>query len=291
MKAEHNIVITTSPPHSTQLIGLRLKKEFPEIKWIADLRDPWTDIYYYDKFYPTFLSKFIDKRFEKIVLKDADTIITVGESLKRLFSKKVRDISGKVTVITNGYDEEDFEGADAKKPGEFTISYIGTLSGAYPVRGFIAALNVLTEKGISFRLKFTGVVSREQKELIISTVGITNVEFISFSAHSTAVKNMLDSTALLLIIPDHQSSRSIITGKLFEYLASGNPVICLGPVDGDAAGILQETGHGKTFDYNDSEGISEYLIFLSSNPELTEKISPTIYSRENLVKKVIALLK
>ncbi|MCX6259521.1 MAG: glycosyl transferase family 1, partial [Bacteroidia bacterium] len=88
----------------------------------------------------------------------------------------------------------------------------------------------------------------------------------------------------------HLSSRSIITGKLFEYLASGKPVICLGPVDGDAAKILEETGHGKTFDYNDSAGISEYLTILSSNPEITEKVPHTIYSRENLVKKVIALL-
>ena len=50
-------IITTSPPHSTQLIGLKLKKKFKELKWIADLRDPWTDIYYYDMFYPTWIKK------------------------------------------------------------------------------------------------------------------------------------------------------------------------------------------------------------------------------------------
>ena len=230
------------------------------------------------------------RSYEKSVLKSADRIITVGNSLKELFSSKIPGIKEKIEVISNGYDEEDFAGIDASKPEIFTISYIGTLSGSYPVRGFITAIKMLTEKGISFRLKFTGVVSREQKELIISTVGSSNVEFISFSAHSTAVKNMLDSSVLLLIIPDHKSSGSIITGKLFEYLASGKPVICLGPADGDAAVILEETGHGKTFDYNDSEGISEYLIFLSSSPEVTEKVSPSIYSRENLVKKVVELL-
>ena len=58
-------VITTSPPHSTQLIGLKIKKKYPEIKWIADLRDPWTDIYYYKQFYPTLLSKRIDAGYEK----------------------------------------------------------------------------------------------------------------------------------------------------------------------------------------------------------------------------------
>ncbi len=173
------------------------------------------------------------------------------------------------------------------KPEILTISYVGTLSGSYPVRGFLNALKPLIEKGISFRLRFTGVVSPEQKEMIISAAGQSNVEFIPFSKHLTAIRNMLDTSALLLIIPDHQSSRSIITGKLFEYLASGKPVICLGPADGDAAEIIEETGHGKTFDYDDSERISEYLISLTSNPEITEKVSPSIYSRENLVKKVV----
>jgi glycosyltransferase involved in cell wall biosynthesis len=194
-------------------------------------------------------------------------------------------------VISNGHDEEDFSRLTASKPDIFTISYVGTLSGSYPIIGFLKALKPFIEKGISFRLRFTGVVSPEQKELISSATGPSNIEFIPFSAHSTAVRNMVDASALLLIIPDHQSSRSIITGKLFEYLASGKPVICLGPVNGDAAGIIQETGHGKTFDYDDSEGISEYLIFLSSSPEITEKVPPEIYSRENLAKRVIALLK
>jgi glycosyltransferase involved in cell wall biosynthesis len=284
-------IITTSPPHSTQLIGLKLKRKYPGIRWIADLRDPWTDIYYYEKFYPTFLSKRIDSAYEKEVLRSADRIITVGNSLKELFSSKIPGIIEKIEVISNGYDEEDFAGLTPSKPEILTISYVGTLSGSYPVRGFLNALKPLNEKGISFRLRFTGVVSPEQKEMIISAAGQSNVEFIPFSKHLSAIRNMLDTSALLLIIPDHQSSRSIITGKLFEYLASGKPVICLGPVDGDAARILEETGHGKTFDYDDSERISEYLISLTSNPGITEKVSPIIYSRENLVKKVIALLK
>ena len=127
-------IITTSPPHSTQLIGLKLKKKYPGIRWIADLRDPWTDIYYYEKFYPTFFSKKIDSAYEKKVLKSADRIITVGNSLKELFSSKIPDIEEKIEVISNGYDEADFSGLIASKPDIFTISYVGTLSGSYPCR-------------------------------------------------------------------------------------------------------------------------------------------------------------
>jgi len=286
-----NHLITTSPPHSTQLIGLKLKKRFPGIRWIADMRDPWTDIYYYEKFYPTFLARSIDRAYEKKVLKSADRIITVGISLKEIFSSRVPGIEGKFEVVPNGYDEDDFKGYDSTDPEIFTISYIGTLAGIYPVNGFLNALGRLTDNGVDFRLKFTGVVSPEQKGLIMLSAGISNVEFIPYSDHSTAVKNMLRTNVLLLIIPDHESSGSIITGKLFEYLAAGKPVICLGPVDGDAARILTETGHGKTFDYDDSTGIAEYLKTLALNRGINVKAPPQGYSRENLVKKVIALLK
>ena len=79
LKERISAVISTSPPHSSQLIGLKLKKIFSGIQWIADLRDAWTDIYYYELFYPTFISKMIDRHFEKSVLKNADKIIITSK--------------------------------------------------------------------------------------------------------------------------------------------------------------------------------------------------------------------
>jgi len=101
---------------------------------------------------------------------------------------------------------------------------------------------------------------------------------------------MLNSSVLLLIIPDHQSNKSIITGKIFEYIASGRPIICLGPSDGDAAEIIRTGGYGKTFDYRDSKGIYEYLIQLISGKAITQKNSNAFYSRRELTKKIIPLL-
>lgn len=101
---------------------------------------------------------------------------------------------------------------------------------------------------------------------------------------------MLETSILLLIIPDHQSNRSIITGKIFEYIASEKPVICLGPPDGDAAEILKETGHGITFEYNDSKGISEYLTTLNTDNLIKGKTSSKDYSRTELTKKVVSIL-
>ena len=283
-------IITTSPPHSSQLIGLKLKRNFPQIKWIADLRDPWTEIYYYDQFYPTFISKWIDRAYEKRVLQNSDRIITIGNSLKTSFSLLVKGISEKTVVISNGFDAEDFAGINPASPEVFTVSYIGTLSDIYPIDGFLDALTLVRKNGNKVNLRFVGTVSQKQKEVILKKSGDSAVEFVNYVDHESAIKFLMGSSALLLIIPDHKSNRSIITGKLFEYIASCKPVICLGPVDGDAADILKETGHGNTFLYNDEEGISSCLKELISDNSIKEKSPAEIFSRVRLTKKVADVL-
>ncbi|MCE5348262.1 MAG: glycosyltransferase family 4 protein [Bacteroidales bacterium] len=283
-------IITTSPPHSTQLIGLKLKKKYPEIKWIADLRDPWTDIYYYDQFFHTPYARKIDGNYEKKVLKTADRIITVGQSLKNLFCAKLPGIENKTEVITNGYDENDFIGLSPSNPEILTISYIGTLSDSYPVSGFIEAFKSLVSNGYKIQLRFVGTVSPGQKNLILSEIDNSLVQFLPFVNHQDAIKYMMGSSALLLIIPDHQSNRSIITGKLFEYLASGKPVLCIGPEDGDAAGILSSTSHGICAGYDDNEGIRRIIKNCYEASSQEGKSAPAEFNRVNLTKKLASLL-
>jgi glycosyltransferase involved in cell wall biosynthesis len=287
-KIDH--VITTSPPHSTQLIGLRLKKKYPGIKWVADLRDPWTDIYYYSMFYHTSPAKYIDSKLEKKVLSGADKIITVGRSLKELFSGKAEGLSGKIEVITNGYDEDDFSGMGNINKGIFTISYIGTLSEAYPLKGFLYSVASLRQNGKRVKLRFVGSVSPGRKNLILSNSVTEDVEFIDYVDHSTAIKYMKESSALLLIIPEHLSSKSILTGKLFEYIATGNPVICLGPPDGDAAETLTSSATGKTFNYNDISAITEFLGFLEDGGFSVGKAPVKDFSRRSLTRDLVMLL-
>jgi glycosyltransferase involved in cell wall biosynthesis len=289
---QHKIenVITTSPPHSTQLIGLKLKKEFPSIKWMADLRDPWTDIYYYNQFYPTLVSKLIDGSYEKEVLRKADRIIVVGESLKQIFSGKVPGADRKISVITNGYDEADFIGEEPEKPSVFTITYVGTLSDIYPIGGFLDALDMFRSEGRRFILQFIGLVSERQKKLLKSKLSDQELVLVPYVDHSESIRYMRGSSVLLLIIPDHSSNKSIITGKLFEYLASFRPVICLGPVDGDPASILKETGHGITTDYTDTKTIGDQLKkLISQNDQPMNQIS--VFSRSTLTGKLAEVLK
>ncbi|MFO7574578.1 MAG: hypothetical protein R6W67_05430 [Bacteroidales bacterium] len=285
-----NTVITTSPPHSTQLIGLKLKNRYPEINWIADLRDPWTDIYYYREFYPSLPAKMLDKRLEVKVIAGADHIITVGDSLSELFSGKHSSVSGKISVIRNGYDPADFTGLTPQKPRVFTISYTGTLSDSYNLTGLIAALRELENNGKVYRLRFTGYVSGKQRELLRICLPSARVEFHDYCSHPDAIREMLISSVLLLLIPEHKSSRVIITGKLFEYIATGKPVICIGPVDGDAASIVSGLGNGVAAGYNDHEALREFLEEAIAGRIPDREYLPEEFSRKDGAEKLSELI-
>jgi glycosyltransferase involved in cell wall biosynthesis len=284
-------IITTSPPHSTQLIGLNLKKKYRFIKWTVDLRDPWTDIYYYKQFYPTLISKAVDVRYEIRVLKRADNIITVGESLKTLFSSKVNNIEKKIRVITNGYDESDFKEVPKVIPKKFTITYVGTLSDIYPIEGLVPALKTFQNEGKDFILRFVGTVSEKTKKMLVNEIPDNFLDFLPYVAHSEAIKYMSVSSLLLLIIPLHQSNKIIITGKLFEYMASSKPILCLGPSTGDAASIINSVHAGETFNYFDSEGIYDFLVQCVNKLPQSDLNEKLLYSRKELTRKLSEILK
>lgn len=289
-KEEIRHIITTSPPHSTQLIGLKLKKKFPSIKWIADLRDPWTDIYYYSKFYPSLFSRKLDLYYERSVLEKSDEIITVGKTLKNSFLQEHNIDENKITVITNGFDESDFEAETSIRPGKLIITYVGTISESYPITGLIGALKDLYEKKIDFTLRITGDLSQNIRNLITSEIPASSVEFTPYLEHSLAVKSIMDSSVVILIIPDHKSNKGILTGKLFEYLASGVPVLCLGPADGDAAEIIDNCKAGITIGYYESDKISDFIINISRYSAFIDKNAINDFSRFNLTKKVASVL-
>lgn len=282
-------VITTSPPHSTQLIGLRLKKRFPGIKWIADLRDPWTDIYYYKKFLHTPLARYIDRRYERKVLEVCDRLITVGPSLAALFESRSKGVTSKTEVVYNGYDEADFTAKNATPSEHVQITYTGTISDQYPMEGIIMALGNLSARGSmpGLRLRFIGSVHEKWKTGLQETLP-GKVEFIDYLPHAESIDHLLTSRLLLLVIPENSNNRVIITGKLFEYLRTGIPILCIGPPDGDAAGLILENNAGLVLDYNDVNGIESALTELSARAISRPVVER--YSKESIAEHIIRLL-
>jgi len=283
-------IVTTSPPHSTQLIGLKLRKKYSGIKWIADLREPWTDIYYYHLFYPTIIPKAIDRYYERSVLKDADLITTVGPSIANHFRAKKAAAPEKIRVLYNGYDDSDFMDIEMQKPDNFSIAYTGTLSESYPVDGFLMAIRSLRSKGAGISLKFTGIVSDRLKGELESAAGSNTIEFIPYSDHRKAIENMVSASLLLLVIAKHPANKSFLSGKIFEYMASGRPILCLGPPDGDAADIIRRYNAGKCFDYSDDTNIEDYILSVRSHPGTDKRNPPVEFSRRFLTGELVKLL-
>ncbi len=285
---QHGItnVITTSPPHSTQLIGLTLKKSYP-IFWISDLRDPWTDIYYYKQFYHLPIAERIDRGYEKKVLETADLLMVVSEDIRRLFqSKTARDLSECMHILPNGYDEQDFLKLKKQEhTGRLHIVYTGTLTSSYPLESLVSVIGELhTQQEI--RLSFTGSVSHPALPHLMQLLG-SKLSLRGHVSHSEALQNMSGAGVLLLLIPQTTDNKGILTGKLFEYLRSGAPILGIGPADGDAAQILHETGTGRMFNPDDEAGIKRYLLELSLGNIPARNHSAILhYSREMQAKRV-----
>jgi glycosyltransferase involved in cell wall biosynthesis len=219
---------------------------------------------------------------EKRVLQNADAILTVGNSLASLFASKVPDIEEKIHVVPNGYDEEDFEGIAPTQPATFTITYVGTLSDAYPVKSFIEAARGCVTAQTPLHLKFVGSVPESLRGKISKEAMGCTTEFIPYSDHPVAINYMMSSSLLLMIIPDHPSGKSIITGKLFEYMASGKPVLFIGPVDGDAAHLLTRCGYKGVFGYENTDGIRSFILNIASGGSSARADLHAEYSRRAL---------
>lgn len=298
---KHNIqnIITTSPPHSTQLIGLELKRRFAQINWIVDFRDPWTDIYYYELLGHSSYSNTMDRMYEKNVLEKSDLIVTVSNGFKQIFLSKnnVQIEEEKIKVLTNGFDSEDFkiDNPIKIKHSIFEIVYTGTIAEQYAPQVFFNAYKKLSsEFTSSVSFKIVGTISPSIQEYAAS-IGVT-FEYIPHVPHDKVVEYQQNADALLLIIPDVAKSDGIIPGKLFEYLASRNPIVVIGPDEGDVSEIVKETGAGKTFSRNQETEVYNFLKLLLDRHTNNENISVPEdrikkYERSVLAKEFIKLLK
>ena len=288
---EIEAIITTGPPMSTHLVGQKLKKQF-HLHWIADFRDPWTDIYYYNKMYPTVIAKAVDRKYERNVLLEADQVITVSDYIKKQLAAKSPAIqASKIKVIANGFDAEDFD-FTIPKENIFTITYTGTLAADYTIDSLILPVKRLSASG-KLKLRFVGKVDQGIAQKLSEQLGDL-VEIHSFVTHAEAIKYMKSSSVLLLIIPNIKGSKGNLTGKLFEYIGSRTPILCLGPTDGDAASIIQTCKAGKTFEYDDEDGVFNFLNTLLNNfnPQSPVKENDAInrYSRKSLTQSLTQIL-
>ncbi|MEZ4720773.1 MAG: glycosyltransferase family 4 protein [Flavobacteriales bacterium] len=253
-------IITSGPPHSTHLVGMQLKKEFG-LPWFADLRDPWTNVFYYSDFDRTQRSIRKDQELEDLVANGATCIITTTFGLEDEFRSRAK----KIATIPNGYDDEDFQGINNPdgNADKFTLSYIGNLKPNQNPAALWKALEELLDNPEfkkQFELRLTGNVHSSILEELNRHNLTENTRISDFVKHHEAISQMAVSHLLLLPVPNSPGNSVILTGKIFEYLASRRPILSIGPVHGNAAQVIDECGKDKMIDYQDKEAIKKQII-------------------------------
>ena len=289
-------IISTGPPHSMHLIALKLKQSM-DIPWIADFRDPWTEIDFYDDLH---LTRWADRKHHKLerqVLTQADKVVTVGwewaRGLGRLGNRNVR-------VIQNGYDWADNPTEKRTPLSEaFSLTHLGVIGPSRNAPTLWQALQELKNEidgfGKTLKINLVGQIDQSVIE-DLSTHGLMeNTELITHVPHDEVKRFQEASQVLLLLVNNAPNAKGILTGKLYEYLASGRPIISIGPEDGDAARILNETHAGTTVGFEDKEKMKETIVglyqrYLENN--LPDNTSPTVehYSRRVMAGKYAELL-
>ena len=285
-------IITSGPPHSLHLIGLGLKNKLG-LKWFADFRDPWTTIGYHKALRLSNYAEKKHKNFEYKVLNTADTIIVTSKTTKTEFEA----ITNKpITVITNGYDDEVViaQTLDTK----FSLAHIGSfLSERNPIilwESLIELTQEVPHFGANLEIKLIGAVSQE----VLETINKYKLDFylnnLGYVSHTEAIAHQRKSQVLLLIEIDSTDTKSIIPGKLFEYMVSNRPIIAIGPKNSDFAEIIMETNTGIFFEYNEKDKLKktilDYYNQYSQENLRSNGVGLQRYSRKNLTEELVQIL-
>lgn len=287
-------IISTGPPHSLHLIAQGVKSELG-LPWLADFRDPWTNIDYFKKLSLLPFAEEKHKLLEKGVVQGADQVVTVSPT----WAKELEEIGNrKVEVITNGFDESDFAKKSNSLDAKFTIIHPGMFSKARNHDAFWQALSELVQENSYFakdlRIEFYGITDLS----VIESAKKYNLEsYVSVGAyvpHDQIVPIMASAWVLLLSVHDSPNLQGFVPGKLFEYLASKRPIFCIGPETGDSAKIILESRAGLVAGFKDKNKMKiNLMVFYSDfingrHEDGGQNIEK--YSRKVLTQKLALLL-
>ena len=261
-----DILLSSAPPYTTHLIGLKLHR-CSGLPWVADFRDSWIGWVSAPQWRPG-ASRAIEKKMERAVLAEADRVLTVSNGVKEdLLSRQPELDDARWRLLLNGFDAADFADVKLKtKPDKLTITYLGSLYGSRNPDSLLQAVELLQESGdasvnkITFR--FVGRISAPIIERIKSSPAAAMFELVPYVPHEESVSYLLASDVLLLIIDDTPASRGILTGKLFEYIGAGKPILALAP-DGEAASLILQHKLGWVAPPNDVQKIKQTLLTIT----------------------------
>ena len=257
---EHPVdaIVSTGPPQSMHLIARQLSKA-TNIPWVADFRDPWTKMFYFKHLC---LCKWAEKkhhRLEQEVLDDATVVVAVSPLVQEEFQTMT---DTPVELITNGFDADDFDQV-VEPDGYFNITHTGLFASDGNPEVLWLALAEKCQSDPDFdKLLRIRLVGKTDKEIIdsINAAGLgKHLINLGYQYHNIAVREQKNASLLILPLRKEPEYRATLPGKLFEYLASMNPILGIGQTDGAMARIVNQTGAGVVFGWEDKASVTAYL--------------------------------
>lgn len=288
-------IVSTGPPHSMHMIALGIRFSL-NIPWIADFRDPWTNIDFYHKLKLTRRADRIHHQLEKQVIDYADIITTVSwswaDDFKQLGAKNVQ-------VITNGFDPTDYNNLDKAVSSKFELCHIGSMNKDRNPARFWEALSIVCEKveGVKQDLHIVLLGSTDHQVFDdLQRFGLMDyVEHFPYIPHKAVLERASKASVLLLPLNDTPNVSGIIPGKIFEYLALQKPILCIGPETGDSARIIRDTKRGHVVGFSSVAEMVEVLSVYYHEYTLNQTIAVEEsvydnYSRKVLTEKFASIL-
>ncbi len=286
-------IVTTGPPQSMHLIGLKLSKA-TGLPWIADFRDPWTKMFYFKHLGLTRRSEEKHHQLEKEVLDGATRIIAVSPMVQKDFQVMT---STPVELITNGFDEEDFN-REFELDEYFNITHTGLFAsdGNPETLWKVLADKCSSDEEFkrSLRIRLVGKTDKEIIDSIVSAGLGQNLRDFGYQSHEVAVREQLNASVLILPLRKEPEYEAVLPGKLFEYLASRRPILGIGQTEGAMAKVVRETGSGVVYNWDEEKKIKAWIDLCwdeFKNDELKDNMSDiSKYSRRKLTKRLASLL-
>jgi glycosyltransferase involved in cell wall biosynthesis len=287
-------IVSTGPPHSMHLIALGIKERM-NLPWLADFRDPWTGI---DFYHLLKLTRWADRkhhRLERSVLSRADRISVVSwnwaNDLNELWPRSYE-------VITNGFDPDDFSIGKTDVTPAFELTHIGSLNKDRNPEFLWEVIADLCNENPDFnrdlRLRFIGKCDISLFQSLEEHGLLSRTDRIDYMPHDEVLRASASSQVLLLLLNNTPNVMGIVPGKLFEYLATRRPILCIGIPGGDSARIIRETKAGATCNFGDRSGLKEKLLSLYSDFKYgllqDQKGDIDAYSRKGLTGRIAQLL-
>ncbi len=298
---EHGIqtVYVSSPPHSTQLIGCLLKK-FTGIRLIADFRDPIVGNVYDMSFKGTSLRSRIESRLktslERLIVAYADRIVVNTETHRKELSERY----GKDTFVTirNSFDEDDYQAMDTRRYDTFTIAHVGGIYGLRQPDVLFRAVKRLelfrTFEQLRLHVIFVGLNEPYLMDGITKYGVERYVKVLPMVSHHEAMEIMIRSHLLLLIKAIGPGSLGQIPGKFFEYMGSGNRILCIGPLESEVAGIMREVDAGYVVEDDENylaEALNnEYDYFITGTTRRITMSDVERFGSEHMTGKMVELM-